>query len=1447
MKHKSQQRKTKSTGFVLRGAAAVIILLVAAAAVFFGIFSYMKYDRFKTYSERARNIYVAAQKSLDAMSDEAFEAFAANFVQEGADSETVYFQVKGALDAEGRRLFEQLTKGYIYNNDIIDGAVGIEIKLSEKKVTAVACADEKLMLTREGSDGRNHVNFKNKDSEQRQKKCIGYFDEQMLLTEEARTPEIGSVSLENGDVLEIVFELGAAERRRIGEYGYEVELRKGDAKTVMKMTVNDSRSTHLLPAEDVAAEQSVTVTCRFYGHGALDTKAQITFPAYIDSNYRAHIVLDALDVGTAQKPLDENEDEAYRDSYSAMRFAIKAGLKAEDNISVGVRPVDADKETITYSGEESLLMSDSDGSYFKIANARHLFNMRFINASCDEAPTYEQTESFAWGNSDFGIVGAGHVFENGVKQKKADFIPIDSLREGSVFTASKGSVIEGLTMTNTQRQDGFGLFRENSGVIEKLTINGLVIESSNNYTGGICGINYGTVKDCELMAASVTGGVYTGGIAGSQTDGQISEVNFDGLVKAWGYGGAISGISLEKSMIEDCTVNAAVYAKEGFCGGIVGYNSGLVADSTFLANLQSAEGLALLEAIAQNGPSGDYTGGIVGYNEGRLTANETVSVTPAIFGRNYTGGIVGFNAPGAFVGDYVLEGGYIKGRACVGGLLGFNGSALFMNEETHTAKPQNIYGDFYVGGMIGANAVETSKTLNFSVAVDNEAGTVTSNGSCVGGVIGYNVLLSDNSFSKDEKIIDNSEAMAARLVGFTYDTMRRSSSSEDVTAALENMQVDEASVILKLQAENEVCLKAVTGCLYVGGLIGMQQEESALYIGDTSVNTSVKAFKTVDFNGIQTAFAGILMGRVPQNTTLYGCSAAKTAQLSHNGEVLGILAEINEGHIENCESYGISMGERSGIGGIVGLNEADDGKEAGTITGCTLNGELTAKAFAGGIAVINRGSIFGCDVSGFVTAKGDIVGGIAAMNDGVIGAFDDDGSEVLCEIEADISGGNNVGGAVGINKGAVSGCEISSKGLLESRRSISGLNNVGGFIGLQKDCTGVVVHALSLPSYADVSGNDCVGGIVGRISGRAVYDSCESFGNILTSKDMAGGIAGMIGRGAIVRGAAAEDIKISAPDADYIGGIAGFNAGEIENCTVRGETKITGIWRVGGIAGENTGDIKMCSASQISLILKENTAGSCVGGIAGENTGNIENSTAQQSTKTEKNNELHIQSWVDDSYMGGIAGKNSGKIISTNASIKINTGAVLAFLNDAGGACGGIAGENTGDIRYYRFTGQIENGGRGSAYMGGIVGINGSANGTKAHIESCYVYDRQLNERALTAQNKADNGQSKTVYASGENSTIGGIVGVNYKYATVKSSVPVKCYMTAAGGVLGGIAGYNNGTLLDCKPEVNHGDEGIRVKLYSAAGTVGAIAGKSDILADERGCFAGVDWYYGEV
>ena len=80
----------------------------------------------------------------------------------------------------------------------------------------------------------------------------------------------------------------------------------------------------------------------------------------------------------------------------------------------------------------------------------------------------------------------------------------------------------------------------------------------------------------------------------------------------------------------------------------------------------------------------------------------------------------------------------------------------------------------------------------------------------------------------------------------------------------------------------------------------------------------------------------------------------------------------------------------------------------------------------------------------------------------------------------------------------------------------------------------------------------------------------------------------------------------------------------------------------------------------------------------------------------------------------GIEGQVVNKPSIENVTSKSKGSAGLQCLDDAGGVLGGIAGENTGDIRYYRFTGQLENDGRGSAVMGGIAGINGSEDGCPA-------------------------------------------------------------------------------------------------------------------------------------
>ena len=107
-----------------------------------------------------------------------------------------------------------------------------------------------------------------------------------------------------------------------------------------------------------------------------------------------------------------------------------------------------------------------------------------------------------------------------------------------------------------------------------------------------------------------------------------------------------------------------------------------------------------------------FAGGIAGYNDGAITFSDeseaiTVkSVSSIVVGQNYVGGIAGFNDENATIDvHYTLIGGriYAYGK-CAGGAFGLNASAKVLNQEL-TIKPQSIQGQYFVGGVIGANVV----------------------------------------------------------------------------------------------------------------------------------------------------------------------------------------------------------------------------------------------------------------------------------------------------------------------------------------------------------------------------------------------------------------------------------------------------------------------------------------------------------------------------------------------------------------------------------------------------------------------------------------------------------------------------------------------------------------------------------------------------------------------
>ena len=166
-----------------------------------------------------------------------------------------------------------------------------------------------------------------------------------------------------------------------------------------------------------------------------------------------------------------------------------------------------------------------------------------------------------------------------------------------------------------------------------------------------------------------------------------------------------------------------------------------------------------------------------------------------------------------------------------------------------------------------------------------------------------------------------------------------------------------------------------------------------------------------------------------------------------------------------------------------------------------------------------------------------------------------------------------------------------------------------------------------------------------------------------------------------------------------VGGIAGSNAGSIQNCTFQGS--ITGSDQVGGIAGSNTvtGIIENCQLS--GLIHGDHF----IGGIAGSNTGVIRGCINKASVNiTPQQNSVDLSDITLDNItnsesantvtdIGGIAGSNGGVIRDCDNFADIG-------YRHMGYNIGGIAGSTMGYIVQSQNFGSIS----GRKEVGGIAG-----------------------------------------------------------------------------------------------------------------------------------------------
>ena len=339
-----------------------------------------------------------------------------------------------------------------------------------------------------------------------------------------------------------------------------------------------------------------------------------------------------------------------------------------------------------------------------------------------------------------------------------------------------------------------GVVGLNEGLITDCTLSGSMGSATQDYIGGIAGLNVGgrtagTIKNCTAgKNCTVTGRTAVGGIVGfNLSGGRVQNCTGSANVSGTGRVGGIAGENLGR--IQNCAVGSggaaitlttrsrtaagavcAVNHKGGtvsgadiggrvtisgsafLLGALVGDNSGTVADAKVVQQPEYDVSASALQV-----------GGAVGINRPGGTVR-SVRVTSDFEGFSryqYLGGVVGQNcAPSSDgtaagkVENCTYSGAITEGKSaaanCYGGIAGVNGGLLSGNtvsaltltaDGVYTATATSSASDkerlsTHIGGIAGKN--DTTGIIEQCYIDNTRTGSITVKNGMVGGVTGYN-------------------------------------------------------------------------------------------------------------------------------------------------------------------------------------------------------------------------------------------------------------------------------------------------------------------------------------------------------------------------------------------------------------------------------------------------------------------------------------------------------------------------------------------------------------------------------------------------------------------------------------------------------------------------------------------------------------------------------------
>lgn len=664
-----------------------------------------------------------------------------------------------------------------------------------------------------------------------------------------------------------------------------------------------------------------------------------------------------------------------------------------------------------------------------------------------------------------------------------------------------------------------GVVGLNEGIIRDCTLSGSMGSATQDYIGGIAGLNVGsrtagtienctTEKNCTVTGRNTVGGIVGYNLSGGRIQNNTSSANVNGAGRVGGIAGENGGaITLSSTPAGKRRVNGSGSG----VGGVIGVN-------TATGTLSPASGSVQGDVIAADNKltvrGSSMVGGIAGINRGTLggtsincLTNQAAEVRAAA---GSAGGVVGAQEGTKAVLRYAKNLGQVTANVgAAGGIVGMNSAGSTV--ESCIGNGSVTSNDGYAGGVASENY---GTIRSCSVGTDNRVTLITRNktaagaicavnhkgGTVQGATLGGHITISGSAFILGAVVGDNSGAVTATEVS-QQPTYSVSASTLQVGGAVGINRAGGTVSKVKVTSDFEKFTKYT----YLGGVVG--QNNASGKVTECTYSGTIDEGKSAVGNcygGIAGLNGGLLQGSTVSRLTLTAdgvytatstSSAAEKERLSsHIGGIAGkndTTGIIEQCYIDNTGTGTITV-KNGMVGGVTGYNK-------GTIT---MSGDKSTETLMENVSKVSdllsnaEAQKLSADSTWVKWADRTDVEKLS-YNGGSKSVAADRTMQII------VSSNGNLGGVAGYNAptGELNRC-VSGSWLLVNKSDGIGVGT-GGIVGMnesEKDLSFLLNRAFVGRQLANGATSRFAGGIIGTQSNKTTSDwtieNCINYGTV---------------------------------------------------------------------------------------------------------------------------------------------------------------------------------------------------------------------------------------------------------------------------------------------------------------------------------------------------------------